>query len=124
MLKFLLLLAVATQAWAEPPRAPAVVVAQALSDWGTRITLTVEDCGWGTGSMRVYQHGVNVPLFGTVGLEWGCWGYNESGVQIRWDSGRQVFLDYLSLWGPGVALPQQMGYQTLYRRVWLLRNTQ
>ena len=57
-------------------------------------------------------------------IRWGCWGYNETGVQIQWEDHSQEWIDFLELWAPTVGISQQMGYQTLHRRVWQLRNTQ
>lgn len=106
---------VALVAVAQPPT---TVVAQASWPNPHRITLLIDSCGWPGGAMRAQQ------ILPGRHLRWGCWGYNETGVQVQWEDGRQEWIDYLELfiWEDG--WHRQMGYGKLHRRVWHLRNTQ
>ena len=58
-------------------------------------------------------------------IRWGCWGYNETGVQVQWSTGQHMWIDYFELfyldereWS------QQMGYNRMHRRLLFLRNNQ
>lgn len=102
------------QVWAQ---APHTVVAQTGWPNPHRITLLTDTCGWPGGAMRAQWIRANRTI------EWGCWGYNETGVQIQWSSGQQLWVDYLELYYLDERdWAQQMGYNRMHRRVWRLRN--
>ena len=116
MLKFVLLMLMVTGVAAQP--APQQIVAQTGLPNPHRITLLSESCGWPGGAMRVQlitpgQHVI-----------WGCWGYNQTGVQIQWQTSAHTWIDYAELWAWDGDFLRQMGYQTLHRRVLFLRNGQ
>ena len=92
------------------------IVAQTQWPNAHKITLLTESCGWPGGAMRAQwiQQGHRI--------QWGCWGYNETGVQIQWSSGPQMWVDFLDLFHWNQGLSQQLGYQTLHQRVLFLRN--
>lgn len=94
------------------------IVAQTQWPNAHKITLLTESCGWPGGAMRAQW------ILPNRTIQWGCWGYNETGVQIQWSSGPQMWVDFLDLfyWHQGLA--RQLGYQTLHQRVLFLRNTQ
>ena len=95
--------------------APQTVVAQ--SGWPSTqaVTLLVDACDGS--SMRAQW----VTRDRTV--IWGCWGYNPTGVQVAWSTGRTEFIDWFDLWHWNASMPQQLGYQRLHERVLFLRNT-
>jgi hypothetical protein len=112
----LLLVALTQRAQAQPTWAPPTVVAQTA--WPNReaVTLLVDMCDTRTGTMRAQW----VTRDRTV--IWGCWGYNPTGVQVQWQSGKTEFIDWLDLWAWSSGVPQQMGYQTIHQRIALLRT--
>lgn len=101
-----------------PPQAqaPETVVAQTVWPSERRITLLTQSCGWPGGAMRAQE------ITATRQIRWGCWGYNETGVQVQWSTGRTDHLDYLELWTADQSFWRQMGYRTLHQRVLRLRN--
>jgi hypothetical protein len=107
---------------ARPPRAqPALsqnwtgIVAQTTA---TRITLLKETCGWPGGAMRAQL------ILPNRTIEWGCWGYNETGVQIQWSTGVQTWIDFWDLYFWHDKRPHQLNYKTMQRRLLFLRNNQ
>lgn len=110
------LLLIATQVCAQTAWAPPTVVAQ--TSWPVReaITLLVDTCDSRTGTMRAQW----VTQDRTV--IWGCWGYNPTGVQVQWQTGKTEFIDYFVLWYWSGGTTQQLGYQTLHSRVAFLRT--
>jgi hypothetical protein len=111
---FIVLLLLSGQVLAQPTWAPPTVVAQTAWPLRESITLLVDVCDGRT--MRAQW----VTRDKTV--IWGCWGYNPTGVQVAWSTGRTEFLDWVDLWYWSASMPQQMGYQTLHQRVALLRS--
>lgn len=97
-------------------QAPESVVAQTTWPNTKRIALLTDSCGWPGGAMRAQE------ITATRQIRWGCWGYNETGVQIQWSTGRTEHLDYLELYTPGDGVWRQMGYQRLHQRVLRLRD--
>lgn len=130
-----LLFVIATPTWANPPGR---VVATGLSEWSTQVVLTIESCNPQTGSMRSYQSRPISGLWGPTRIEYGCWGYNEQGVQFQWEDGRTMTMPYTGLWNPQdnaerpacdpdemLACPifsntSQMSYNRMYQRVYQL----
>jgi len=110
----IVLVFLAGQVWAQPTWAPPTVVAQTTWPIRESITLLVDACDART--MRAQW----VTRDKTV--IWGCWGYNPTGVQVAWSTGRTEFIDWLDLWYWSAGMPQQMGYQRLHQRVALLRS--
>jgi hypothetical protein len=110
----IVLLLLSGQVLAQPTWAPQTVVAQ--TSWPLResITLLVDACD--ATSMRAQW----VTRDKTV--IWGCWGYNPTGVQVTWTTGRTEFIDWFSLWYLESSMPRQLGYQSLHQRVALLRS--
>lgn len=105
----LLLLLSVDQVWAQ---APATVVAQTGWPNPHRITLLTESCGWPGGARRAQW------IRADRSIHWGCWGYNETGVQIQWSSGQHLWIDYFELWYfDDRQWSQQLGYQRLHRRL-------
>lgn len=104
------------QVWAQPTWAPPTVVAQTAWPHREAVTLLVDVCDASTGTMRAQW----VTRDRTV--IWGCWGYNPTGVQVQWQTGKTEFIDWLDLWAWSSGVPRQMGYQTLHQRVALLRS--
>jgi hypothetical protein len=103
------------QVWAQ---APLTVVAQTSWPNPYRITLLNEPCGWPGGAMRAQWIQQNHRI------EWGCWGYNETGVQVQWSTDQQVYIDFLELfYFDDRGWFQQMGYNRMHRRVLRLHNT-
>lgn len=96
------------QVWAQ---APQTVVAQTVWPSERRIALLTDTCGWPGGAMRAQE------ITPTRQIRWGCWGYNETGVQVTWSTGRTDHLDYLELWSADQSFWRQMGYNTLHQRV-------
>lgn len=115
MLKFVLLMLMVTGVAAQP--APPQLVAQTVPPNALRIYLLTESCGWPGGAMRAQV------ITSARHMAWGCWGYNETGVQIQWSTGAAAWIDYAELWAWDGDFLRQMGYQTLHRRLWLLRNS-
>jgi hypothetical protein len=109
------LLLVVGQVWAQ---APQTVVAQARWPSNHAIHLLTDTCGWPGGAMRA-QH--TLP---DRKIRWGCWGYNETGIQIQWEDLSQTHWDFLYFWYWDGWVHQQLGYQTLHQRVLFLRNSQ
>jgi len=108
------MLLLSTQIWAQPTWAPQTVVAQTSWSYPETITLLVDACDAQT--MRAQW----VTRDRTV--IWGCWGYNPTGVQVAWTTGRTEFIDWFSLWHLESGRPRQLGYQGLHQRVALLRS--
>lgn len=104
----------ATQVCAQMPWAPPTVVAQTSWTYRETITLLVDACN--NTSMRAQW----VTRDRTV--IWGCWGYNPTGVQVAWSTGKTEFIDWFDLWYQGQGMAQQLGYQTLHQRIALLRS--
>jgi len=113
---FVALAVCVTWAQAQPVWAPPTVVAQTSPPHPAQITLLVDVCDPGTGTMRAQW----VTQDRTV--IWGCWGYNPTGVQVQWATGRTEFVDWWLLWYYQNGQLQQMGYQTLHKRVAFLRT--
>lgn len=105
---------------APPPQAlaPQTVVAQTTWPTTRRITLLRDTCGWPGGARRAQEI---LPY--TRQIRWGCWGYNETGVQVQWSTGRTDHLDFLDLYIAQDGWWRQMGYQRLHDRLWHLDNT-
>jgi len=116
MLKFILLITLSWPVWAQHNWAPQTVVAQAKHPHPEAITLLLDTCDQATGTMRAQW----VTRDRTV--IWGCWGYNPTGVQVQWATGRTEFIDWFVLWYWHNGMLQQMGYQTLHQRVTQLRS--
>ena len=116
MLKFLLLMTWAVAVQAQP--APSQLVAHTTAPNPQRVFLLTETCGWPGGAMRAQW------IIHSGAIRWGCWGYNETGVQIQWSTGSHTHIDFLDLWAWDGNFLRQMGYQTLHRRVLFLRNSQ
>lgn len=119
IMKLLFALALATcvnLAQAQHVWAPPTVVAQTGHPHPERVTLLVDACDARSALMRAQW----VTRDHTV--IWGCWGYNPTGVQVQWSTGRTEHIEwvYLHYWGDGFL--QQLGYQRVHQRVWLLRN--
>ena len=120
------LLLVSTQVVAQDLATPVEAPVQAATHTGIvaqtgwpnphRITLLTESCGWPGGAMRAQW------IKPDRRIEWGCWGYNETGVQIQWSTGRQIWVDYLELYYWDGSWSRQMGYQTLHKRVTNLKG--
>lgn len=96
--------------------APATVVAQTSWAYRETITLLVDACNTTTGTMRAQW------VTRDRAVIWGCWGYNPTGVQVAWSTGRTEFIDWFDLWYQNQGMGQQLGYQTLHQRVLFLRN--
>jgi hypothetical protein len=109
-----ILLLLSGPTWAQPTWAPQTVVAQTSWSYPETITLLVDACDART--MRAQW----VTRDRTV--IWGCWGYNPTGVQVVWSTGRTEFVDWFVLWYYHNGQLQQMGYQTLHKRVAQLRS--
>jgi len=110
-----LTLAVCMSAQAHASWAPQTVVAQTGHPHPEAVTLLLDTCD-STGTMRAQW----VTRDRTV--IWGCWGYNPTGVQVQWSTGRTEFIDWWVLWFWRNGALQQMGYQTLHQRLQLLRS--
>jgi len=108
-----LLLAVVVPTLAQVPES---VVAQTTWPTTKRIALLREPCGWPGGALRAQE------ITATRQVRWGCWGYNETGVQVQWSSGRTDHIDFLELWIPQDGVWSQMGYQRLHQRVHQLKG--
>jgi hypothetical protein len=78
--------------------------------------LLTDTCGWPGGAMRAQW------LRPDRTIEWGCWGYNETGVQIQWSTGQQIWVPWTDL-GLG-AEHHRTDYQTLHQRVAQLKGRQ
>lgn len=116
MLKFFVLALLTLPVQAQP--APEQVVAQTGWPNPHRITLLTESCGWPGGAMRAQL------ITPSQHVVWGCWGYNQTGVQIQWQTSAHSWIDYAELWFWDGLFQRQMGYQTLHKRVLFLRNGQ
>jgi hypothetical protein len=110
----LIVLLLSSPTWAQPTWAPPTVVAQTGWPHPETITLLVDACDNRT--MRAQW----VTRDRTV--IWGCWGYNPTGVQVAWSTGRTEFIDWFFLWYLDSGMPRQLGYQSLHQRVALLRS--
>jgi hypothetical protein len=108
------MLLLSIQIQAQPTWAPQTVVAQTGYPHPETVTLLVDACDAKT--MRAQW----VTRDRTV--IWGCWGYNPTGVQVVWTTGRTEFIDWFVLWYYHNGQLQQMGYQTLHQRAALLRS--
>jgi hypothetical protein len=113
---FALLLLHTAQAMAE--LAVPVAVPQP-ADWPHTVARTAHysllshGCGWPGGAMRAQW------VRADRSIQWGCWGYNDSGVQIQWSTGHQTWVPWQDLW---TGSDQAVTYQTLHQRVLFLRN--
>jgi hypothetical protein len=113
---FIVGLFLAGQVWAQ---APQILVAQTGWPHPHQITLLSEPCGWPGGAMRAQR------ILPGRTIVWGCWGYNPTGVQIQWQDDTHQWIHYFELWfWDDAGRMQQLGYQTLHLRLWLLRNGQ
>jgi hypothetical protein len=110
----IIVLFLAGQVWAQAPQTTV-----ATTSWPNphRITLLTDTCGWPGGAMRAQW------IQRDHTIRWGCWGYNETGVQVQWSTGQHMWIDYFELfylderdWA------QQMGYNRMHRRLLFLRN--
>lgn len=88
----------------------------AKTQQGRRIVLLRDSCGWPGGAMRAQWIRPNDTM------EWGCWGYTETGVQIQWAQGQHQHVDYADLAYWTGQDTQSLNFKTLHQRVWLLRN--
>ena len=118
MLKLIVLFFLSGLAQAQPVWAPQTVVAQTSLPHPEAVTLLLDACDHAQGTMRAQW----VTRDRTV--IWGCWGYNPTGVQVQWVTGRTEFIDWHVLWAWRNGQLQQMGYQTLHQRIATLRSYQ
>ena len=97
--------------------APEQLVAHTVVPNPERIQLLTESCGWPGGAMRAQL------ITQTNAIRWGCWGYNDTGVQIQWSTGYHSWISFSDLWIWDGGFMRQMGYQTLHRRLYTLKGT-
>jgi hypothetical protein len=111
----IVLLLLSGQIWAQAPQ-----TLVAFTGWPNpyHITLLSEPCGWPGGAMRAQWIRPGRSVF------WGCWGYNETGVQIQWQDDSQAWIHYFELFYYDGAWNQQLGYNRLHNRLLFLRNSQ
>jgi len=118
IMKSIIALALVMCVTAQAQPAAERLVAHTVAPNPERIQLLTESCGWPGGAMRAQL------ITQTNGLRWGCWGYNDTGVQIQWSTGYHSWISFADLWIWDGGFMRQMGYQTLHKRVLFLRNTQ
>lgn len=103
-------------ALADPPRRVVLDIDQGSQ----RTVLLTDSCGIAGGSLRAYQQRNNEIL-------WGCWGFDDTGIQILWQDARQTGLQYRELAAgrppscpETIACPvqpqQPITYEQFYRR--------
>jgi hypothetical protein len=118
MTLFIVLVFLIGQTWAQP-LAPQTMVAQASWPNPHRITLFTDSCGLPGGAMRAQW------IHRNHRIEWGCWGYNETGVQVLWSTDTTMYIDYFELfYWDEKGWYQQLGYNRLHRRIAQLKATQ
>ena len=85
---------------------------------GDTITLLTETCGWPGGAMRAQWVRPDRTLV------WGCWGYNETGVQIQWSGRPQTWISFADLHYWHRNRSWHVDYTQMGQRLLFLRNTQ
>lgn len=96
-------------------QAPQTVVAQTLGHLPERTYLLTTPCG--TQGLRTAQR-----VTAAQTLRWGCWGYNETGVQVIWTQGHQQQIWWRDLWRPDGAWWQPMGYDRMWHTLQVMQT--
>lgn len=96
---------------------PREVIAQTSWLTGTQITLLRESCGWPGGARRAHAR------LWTGQITWACWGYNEAGVILHWQTGYQELIFVNEFYDFEQMPPRSLGYRSLHQLVLQRDNT-